>query len=111
MGSIGFMTTPCPPVNAPGLAASVTLFSATLFAWPLAILARSGSSSALSEPANLVALPDLDRYVTLHKCCSLRCCCDITYHIQSTSNALLSHQSLQIGHHASVVHFTDTWNA
>ena len=91
MGSIGFMTTPCPPVTAPGLAASVTLFSATLFAWPLAILARSGSSSALSEPANLVALPDLERYVTLHKCCSLRCCFDSTCHILCISGALPSH--------------------
>jgi hypothetical protein len=61
MGSKGFMVTPCPPVTAPDLAGCVTLFSAMLFACPLAILARSGSSCADKVPANRVALPALDR--------------------------------------------------
>ncbi len=62
---MGFTMMPWPPVMAPGRAGSVTLFSTTLFACPLAILASSGTSAADSELAKRVALPAFDRYVTL----------------------------------------------
>ena len=57
----GFMMMPWPPVMAPRRAGSVALFSTTFFACPLAILASSGTSAAVSVLANRVALPAFDR--------------------------------------------------